>query len=213
MKHRQCILITSIFLLSVHAAMAQGTISPQQPAADDLQQQLLQMGTEDQKLRSELVALDKDQSPEAQARKKALWAEQTARDQANMKRLEAIVKEHGWPGISQVGLQASIAAFLILQHAELSEQEKYLPMLQAAAKNNEARPDMVAMLEDRVLMREGKKQLYGTQLKIDQTGKAELWPIEDEANVDARRAKVGLMPLAIYLKRFGIDYAPPKKNP
>jgi hypothetical protein len=41
----------------------------------------------------------------------------------------------------------------------------------------------------------------------------ELYPIEDEANVDARRDAAGLEPLAEYLKRvFGIDYAPPKKN-
>jgi hypothetical protein len=41
----------------------------------------------------------------------------------------------------------------------------------------------------------------------------ELYPIDDEENVNARRAEVGLEPLAEYLKRaFGIDYATPKKN-
>jgi len=69
-------------------------------------------------------------------------------------------------------------------------------------------------LEDRILTREGKKQVYGTQLRLNQTTqRMELYPIEDEENVDSRRAVVGLEPLALYLKRgFGIDYAPPKKN-
>ena len=40
----------------------------------------------------------------------------------------------------------------------------------------------------------------------------ELWPIEDEENVDARRASVGLEPLAEYLKRFGLEYKPLKKK-
>jgi hypothetical protein len=69
-------------------------------------------------------------------------------------------------------------------------------------------------LEDRILTREAKKQVYGTQLRLNQTTqRMELYPIEDEVNVDSRRAAVGLEPLAEYLKRaFGIDYAPPKKN-
>jgi hypothetical protein len=70
------------------------------------------------------------------------------------------------------------------------------------------------MLEDRILTREGNKQVYGTQLRLNQTTqRMELYPIEDEENVDGRRATVGLEPLAGYLKRgFGIDYSPPKKN-
>jgi len=45
-----------------------------------------------------------------------------------------------------------------------------------------------------------------------ETNRPELWPIEDEEDVDARRASVGLMPLAEYLKRFGLDYSSPAKK-
>jgi hypothetical protein len=59
-------------------------------------------------------------------------------------------------------------------------------------------------------MRRGEKQLYGSQLKSDPaTGKLELWPVEDEAHVDQRRAAVGLPPLAQYLAAFGLQYTPP----
>jgi hypothetical protein len=44
------------------------------------------------------------------------------------------------------------------------------------------------------------------------TKKLELWPIEDEERVDARRASVGLGPLAEYLKHFGLEYKPPIKK-
>jgi hypothetical protein len=62
-------------------------------------------------------------------------------------------------------------------------------------------------------MREGKKQIYGSQLtRNNMTGKYELWPVEDEENLDKRRASVGLEPIAKYLERIGVTYIPPKKR-
>jgi transposase len=55
--------------------------------------------------------------------------------------------------------------------------------------------------------------LYGSQLFEVQGGDGmRLEPIEDEANVDERRAKMGLGPLAEYLKRFGIEYRKPTRT-
>jgi hypothetical protein len=70
------------------------------------------------------------------------------------------------------------------------------------------------MLEDRVLVRKGKKQIYGTQVHSgpDTGGKMVLDPIQDEAQVDERRASVGLMPLKEYLKHFGMEYHPPRRE-
>jgi len=69
-------------------------------------------------------------------------------------------------------------------------------------------------LEDRILMREGKKQIYGTQLHSGPktNGKLELYPIDDEEHVDERRAIVGLQPLAEYLKQFGMEHKPKSEN-
>ena len=87
-------------------------------------------------------------------------------------------------------------------------------MLKEAASKGEARPSDVAMLEDRVLVGEGKEQIYGTQLHFgpETEGRWELYPILDEEKVDERRAAVGLPPLAEYLKVFGVEYRPPKKK-
>jgi hypothetical protein len=142
-----------------------------------------------------------------------LVEEQNAIDTKLMQQLETIIARHGWPTISLVGKKANLNAFLILQHADLSYQKKYFPLLKEAAARNEARKSDVAMLEDRVLMREGKKQIYGSQLRMnEQTRKLELYPIEDEENVDIRRASVGLPPLKEYLKHFKLEYTPPKKK-
>ena len=70
----------------------------------------------------------------------------------------------------------------------------------------------VALMIDRIRTSKQQPQLYGTQLKIDSLGNYALFPIEDEINVDFRRKEVGLYPLKEYLKEFGLDYVPPKKN-
>ncbi len=80
-------------------------------------------------------------------------------------------------------------------------------------KKGEIDASNVALLEDRILVREGKEQIYGTQLKTNErTGKLELSPIKDEENVDKRRQAVGLPPIAEYLKTFGLQYVPPRKK-
>jgi hypothetical protein len=56
-------------------------------------------------------------------------------------------------------------------------------------------------LSDRVLNAEGKKQLYGTMIFVKPDGTFAPNPIEDEANVDKRRAELGLQPLAEYIRR------------
>jgi Family of unknown function (DUF6624) len=68
----------------------------------------------------------------------------------------------------------------------------------------------VALLQDRVLVGEGKPQIYGTQLRWSATpGPPVLDSIADEACVDVRRAAVGLDPLAVYLKMLGVSYDGP----
>jgi hypothetical protein len=112
-----------------------------------------------------------------------------------------------------VGKQGSLTAFLVIRHADPDYQKKYFPLLKEAVSKGEADPVDAAYLEDRILMREGKKQIFGTQLHTNEvTKRIGLWPIDDEEGVDARRASLGLEPLAEYLKRFGLEYKPPKKR-
>jgi hypothetical protein len=216
MKHKITFSITALILslAPAHFAQSPGVASP----SDALRRELVKIGEDNQKHRQEMMdmmdRLATSDSEKVAKKWKLVVERQNELDSKNRQRLDEIVKEHGWPKISSFGPEASGVAFLIVQHAELDYQKKYLPLIKEAVNRNEARPSDLAMLEDRILTREGKKQIYGTQLRLNQnTQVMELYPIEDEENVDARRAKVGLAPLAQYLKKaFSIDYAPPKKN-
>lgn len=136
---------------------------------------------------------------------KALLERQGPIDEANTRRLVAIIEEAGWPGRSVAGDSGSFAAFLILQHADIKYQKQYLPLVRKAAAEGELRADLFAMLEDRVLMGEGKKQIYGTQLKPNAKGGYEFYPIDDVKNVDERRARVGLPPIGEAARQWGIQ--------
>jgi hypothetical protein len=52
-----------------------------------------------------------------------------------------------------------------LQHSNIKNQEKYLPIIRQAYKNGEIDSGKLALLEDRVAIRQGKRQIYGTQVK------------------------------------------------
>lgn len=132
---------------------------------------------------------------------RAVWDAQSQIDAKNLIRLKEIISEFGWPGQSLVGRDGSIAAFLILQHADHETQVEYLPIVRVAVEAGELARSAFAMFQDRILVTEGKPQVYGTQLyRNDTTGDLELFPIEDEANVDARRMEIGMIPLAEYVK-------------
>ena len=187
-------------------------------SSDAVRRELVRMGEDDQKRRQEMMDLmDRVAGSDSEKMAKR-WKQAVERqndlDGKNRQRLDEIVKQHGWPKKSVFGEDASGVAFLIVQHAEIDYQKKYLPLIKEAVAQKEARQSDLAMLEDRILTRDGNKQIYGTQLRLNQTTqRMELYPIDDEENVNARRAEVGLEPLAEYLKRaFGIDYAAPKRN-
>jgi len=183
-----------------------------------LEAELHQMGADDQKYRgvieAEMMKMSSTGTARASDEFVAAVKSQDEIDARNIARLEEIIKQHGWPGKSLVGKEASEAAFLILQHSDVTRQEKYFPVLKKAARKGDARAADVAMLEDRILVRRGKKQVYGTQVRSgpDTGGKLVLAPIEDEKHVDKRRASVGLMPLQEYLRHFGIEYTPPRRR-
>ena len=184
----------------------------------DLQTELVRMRAEDQRYRNqmqvEIMKMSSLGTIQQSDQLIAIVKKQDGIDKRNMARLEEIIRQHGWPGRSLVGEEAANAGFLILQHADLTVQKKYFPLVKEGASKGEVRPADAAMLEDRILMGEGKKQIYGSAVQSGpQTGgKLALHPIEDEEHVDERRAAVGLMPLVEYLREFGLEYKRPTKR-
>jgi dienelactone hydrolase len=113
-------------------------------------------------------------------------------DRQNTEWLEKVVDTYGWPGRALVGADAAGSAWLLVQHADANVpfQNRCLKLMKAAP-SGDVRPQHIAYLTDRVLVREGKAQVYGTQAR-GQGSDWKLLPIADEANVDKRRAEVGL---------------------
>jgi membrane dipeptidase len=135
-------------------------------------------------------------------------------DTKNTARLKEIVREHGWPGKSLVGEDGAHDAWLLVQHADRDRpfQKQCLELLKTAFAKGEASGKDLAYLTDRVLVGEGKKQLYGTQF-VQKDGKMEPQPIENADKVDERRAAIGLESLADYAKRLREAYKePPAKR-
>ena len=136
-----------------------------------------------------------------------VWKIIAEKDSLNLIKVTAILDKQGWLGADVIGEEGNYTLFLVIQHSPVETQEKYLPMMRQAVKNGNAAAGSLALLEDRVLLRQGKKQIYGSQIITDpNTGKDTLYPIEDFPNVDKRRAAVGLQPLEEYAGEWGIVF-------
>jgi hypothetical protein len=112
--------------------------------------------------------------------------------------LERAIDAIGWPGRASVGDEAAGAAFLILQHAisRPDLQRRGLSLLLDAIPQGQANALDAACLCDRIAVFEGREQMFGTQFDWDADGLMSPVPIRDPAEVDERRASVGLAPMA-----------------
>jgi len=173
-----------------------------------LRAELLAIDEDDQGIRREFVAVVDSEgwkSPRADSLAKIM----ASRDSVNLVKVKAILDSLGWVGPKKVGAQANNTLFLVIQHSDLATQQRYLPMMLDAVARGDAARSNLALLEDRVALGEGRKQLYGSQIGVDDsTGKYFIRPLEDPDNVDARRAQMELGPLADYVKRWGIVWDP-----
>jgi len=171
-----------------------------------LQKELIQIFYDDQNIRHQFIEAEK------QYGFKSSVADSLAQimikiDSINLQKIENILDKKGWAGKDLVGEQASMTIFLVIQHSDLETQKKYLPMMREAVKKGNANAANLALLEDRIAMWEGRKQIYGSQLYYDEKkGKYFVSPIEDPDNVDKRRAEVGLGPISEYVKNWGIEW-------
>lgn len=131
-------------------------------------------------------------------------------DSANTTWLKEYVARWGWPTSQQVGQEAVEAAFLIVQHAvhDTAFMRAMLPAVEAAYRRGDLKGGSVAMLTDRIEVHAGHSQIYGTQLSL-RSGRWVLDPIVDSAGVDQRRRRMGLPPLAEYVRRIDSVFRSP----
>lgn len=130
-------------------------------------------------------------------------------DRRNTENLKVFLKEHGWPLISKFSPYGDFNAFILCQHADQDKafQKQCLSMMTEALENRDTNPSNFALLTDRVLVGEGKKQRFGSQGTCIGPHQWEPHPIEEPEKVDELRRSMGLQPLEEY-KKIMNQYCP-----
>jgi hypothetical protein len=157
-------------------------------AAAALRTELLARAAADQKVRNALPP-----NPDS-----GQLAALEAIDRSNTARLRQVLTVHGWPGYATVGEDGSDAAWLLVQHATDDLREYALLLLTDAVNRNDASSRNLAYLTDRVRLRRGEPQLFGTQYTVTEEQGLELYQVQDPERLDERRAVAGLEPHAEY---------------
>jgi hypothetical protein len=203
---KQRILITLLVILLLNIAFGQDQKTLENNLNKELVAVLDTIQQDDQKYRVEEQELEKKYGWESKEIQD-IWKIINAKDSINLIKVEKILNEYGWLGSDIVGEEGNSTLFLVIQHSNTQTQLKYLPMLREAVKNGKAKASDLALMEDRVLLAQGQKQIYGSQIGIDmKTNEYLLSPMIDPDNVDKRRAEVGLMPLSEYLKYWDLTW-------
>lgn len=173
---------------------------------DSIMQELFKIDYDDQKYRTQLDYYEQKYGWDSKEYQDLL-INMSKTDSITTIKVTAIIDKYGWIGTDKIGSQCNSTLFMVIQHSNLETQEKYLPIMNEAVKNGKAKPSNLAMLEDRIAMRKGEKQIYGSQLMPDnQKQILYLAPLLDPDNVDKRRAEVGLPPLAEYLENWKMKW-------
>jgi hypothetical protein len=182
------------------------------PTEEGLRKELLQRVKEDQDARKVMIEWMRANKPEPGKPVPPEMEKVGKIDEANTKWLRNVVDKHGWPTVTMVGKDGAQAAWLLVQHADKDRkfQRQCLDLMKDLLAKGEADKKNFAYLTDRVLLAEGKKQLYGTQFH-QVNGRWEPRPLEDPLGVDDRRKEMGLGTLEEYRKVIEQQYGPKKK--
>ena len=134
-------------------------------------------------------------------------------DLTNLGKVVSIIEQCGMPTSQSIGKENVNTIFLVIQHSKLTYQKEYFPMLKELADNGDLDWPSLALLEDRILMGEGKPQIYGTQIQSAMNSSDyELYELENPEYVDKRRKKVGMEPLSEYLKYWDLEFKVEQKK-
>ena len=155
---------------------------------DSLRGILLSLLREDQDVRKDAGARATDSSYVKQVE---------AVDRRLSDSVSALLDKFGFPGRSVAGGLGTSALFTLAQHSA-SLQERVLSLAKQAPPG-EAPPHLLATLEDRILVRQGKPQRFGTEFLFGPDGRLRLARVDDIRGMVARRREAGLPPMELYV--------------
>lgn len=116
-------------------------------------------------------------------------------DAENLQKVISAVTKCGWTEdhLSTI--------WLVLQHSDSDIMAYYFSDLKRLSEEGKIRKSSMALMEDRLLMYHGYKQIYGSQI----TGGG-LYDLEDPANVNERRAAIGLGTIEEYIANWELNF-------
>jgi hypothetical protein len=175
------------------------------PPKDDVEK-LIRMGRMDQVGRRVLTGINLHELPleEIPAAQKAMWAPIEKADAENLEALLKMVPPEGWFLKSRYGEEAADAAFSIIQHSDIDQWRRFVPILEPLVATGEVDGQSFGLMFDRLAVNEGRKQRYGTQMICDHmTGQWVPSPLEDPARVEDWRRAMGFpVTFAAYLEHW-----------
>ena len=125
-------------------------------------------------------------------------------DVENQRIVFGLLDAGGWPeGLSD---EANSAIFLVVDHADVEAQRRYYRDVVKAARRGYIDRGLQVTLRDRILMRGGKRQVYGTQTVSFARGDSTVcyvWPVVRSRSIDRRRSRVNLPAMDRYVELVG----------
>lgn len=161
---------------------------------------------EDQSTRSKIPSKEEKYGRDSKEMR-AFWQKILKKDSINLVKVSKILDTQGWPSKKRIGTRGTSTLFFVIQHSNLKTQTKYLPMITEALELGNLPKREYAMFYDRLVLGQGNRQVYGTQLAIDKESNAPyVLPLEDVRNVDKRRAEMGLNSMQENLNRWDLTW-------
>ena len=195
------ILTLALFIFTMGGVVAQSF------DLKDIDEKLQKIHDDDQQIREKWENAVQNKLPA-----QSIESEMHSIDSLNQIYVSKLLDEYGWP--DKLSEKANEALWYVIQHAGNSFAEKYFHLVKEKGGQGILSMSTVATFEDRMLMRSGKPQKYGTQavsVMYTYSGgsddkkmeiKSYIWPIEDNEKVDELRAAVGLSPMDQYLQEL-----------
>lgn len=119
--------------------------------------------------------------------------------------------DEGWPrGLAD---EAHHTIWLVIDHAPLDYQLRYLPLIEDQVAEGVVTKSDYATLFDRICMRQGKPQRYGTQTVQRRSAESNapiyVWPVENPRKLNRLRRSMGLSPIKRYCQTVAKTYGAP----
>jgi hypothetical protein len=171
-----------------------------QPRSVSLRDELIRMRDRDQAVRDACTTGNADEIG------KCIIKSADEVDRPNTRRLNEIFAAHGFPTVPLVGSEGVKAFILLMQHSgDVPLRKKSEPGMKKAFRAKVISPSEYATFVDRLLVDQGKLQIYGSNFEAKE-GKLVMSPTVEVANIDKRRKKIGLPPIVEYIRMLREHY-------